>query len=349
MSICLIGLGSNLGDREDTLLGAVKRLDDHPRISTIRHSRWHETSPVGGPTDQGPFLNGAALLETSLGPESLLESLGEIEAALGRRRVERWGARTIDLDVLLYDRLVCRTPTLTIPHPRMAWRRFVLEPAVEVAASMIHPTTGWSVGRLLEHLDSAVPYVAITGPVGAGKSRLAKRLVQETPARLITEEVFPDMAAAFRSHRSGNVWAVQLEFLEGRVGLLRQDLPAWSEPGVTWVTDFWFGQSLAYAEVWLSPRQFASFRPAWEDARSRVIEPKLTVFLDVPTDRFVRRIEGRGSQKAEGPPPDRLEAIRQAFRRLMDTPGHGPVLWLLDEDEDQALVEVLAAVDAMNK
>ena len=348
MSTCLIGLGSNLGNREEMLLKAVKRLSEHPQIDAIRHSGWHETPPIGGPADQGPYLNGAARVETSLDPEAILGTLTGIETALGRQRAERWGARTIDLDLLLYDRLVRRTPLLTIPHPRMAWRRFVLRPAVEVAASMLHPTTGWTVGRLLDHLDSALPYVAITGPVAAGKTRLAERLVQGASARLINEHAHRDMADTFRAHRSGNAWAVQLEFLEGRVRLLGQDLPDWSDPKSTWVSDFWFGQSLAYAEVWLSPRQFDLFCPIWEDARSRVIEPKLTVLLDVETDRLVRRIRRRGCPEADGLMSERLEAIRQALLRLVDSPGHGPVMWPADEDEDRIFAEVLAAVEAMS-
>lgn len=348
MSTCLIGLGSNLGDREEMLLKAVKRLGEHPRIDAIQHSGWHETPPIGGPADQGPYLNGAARVETSLDPEALLGTLAGIETSLGRQRAERWGARTIDLDLLLYDRLVRRSPLLTIPHPRMVWRRFVLVPAVEVAASMLHPTTGWTVRRLLDHLDSALPYVAITGPVAAGKTRLAERLVRGASARLISEHAHRGMADAFCAHRSGNGWAVQLEFLEGRVRLLGKDLPGWSDPNSTWVSDFWFGQSLAYAEVWLSPRQFDLFCPIWENARSRVIEPKLTVLLDVATDRIVRRIRRRGYPEADGLIPERLETIRQALLRLADSPGHGPVMWLADEDEDRIFAEVAAAVEAMN-
>ena len=349
MSTCLIGLGSNLGDREEMLLKAVRRFGEHPRIDAVHHSGWHETRPIGGPADQGPYLNGAARVETSLDPEALLAALAEIETTLGRQRGERWGARTIDLDLLLYDQMVCRTPVLTIPHPRMAWRRFVLRPAVEVAASMVHPTTGWTVRRLLDHLDSALPYVAITGPVAAGKTRLAERLVRGASARLISEHAHRDMADAFRDHRAGNAWAVQLEFTQGRVRLLGQDLPGWSDPKSTWVSDFWFGQSLAYAEVWLSPRQFDLFCPIWEDARSRVIQPKLTVLLDVATDRLIRRIKRRGCREADGVMSERLEAIRQALLRLVDRQGHGPVMWLADEDEDRIFAEVLAAVEAMNR
>jgi deoxyadenosine/deoxycytidine kinase len=230
----------------------------------------------------------------------------------------------------------------------MAWRRFVLRPAVEVAASMVHPTTGWTVDRLLDHLDSALPYVAVTGPVAAGKTRLAERLVQTTAARLISEPARHDVADTFLAHRSGNAWAVQLEFLEGRVQLLGQDLPAWNDPQSAWVSDFWFGQSLAYAEAWLPARQFDLFHPIWEDARSRVIEPKLIVFLDLATDRLVRRIGQRGCPEVDGLMAERLEAIRRALLRLVDSPGQGPVIWVADEDEDRVFSEVLAAVEAMN-
>jgi 2-amino-4-hydroxy-6-hydroxymethyldihydropteridine diphosphokinase len=152
MADCLISLGSNLGDRQAILDAAVARLREHPAISELRCSRWHETLPVGGPAGQPPYLNGAARLETSLSPRELLVLLQEIENQFGRQRFERWGPRTLDLDLLLYDDLVINTPELALPHPRMPERRFVLEPALEVAAEMVHPTTGRSIARLLQSL-----------------------------------------------------------------------------------------------------------------------------------------------------------------------------------------------------
>ncbi len=153
MSSCLIGLGSNLGDRRATLDLAVEHLDRHPQMVFRRRSRWYETAPDGGPTGQPTYLNGAAVVETSLGPQSVLEVLQQIESDLGRRRSVRWGPRTVDLDLLLYDRVVLDdAPSLVLPHPRMAQRRFVLEPAAEVAGSMVHPTTGLTISRLLDRL-----------------------------------------------------------------------------------------------------------------------------------------------------------------------------------------------------
>jgi 2-amino-4-hydroxy-6-hydroxymethyldihydropteridine diphosphokinase len=152
MSRALVAIGCNLGDRREQLEGAVARLRATPGIASVAASRWHETAPVGGPTGQGVFLNGALLVETSLGPEPLRQALTRVESELGRTRDVRWQARLLDLDLLLYDQLVISTPELVIPHPRMAFRHFVLEPAAEIAPGMVHPLIGWRVDKLARHL-----------------------------------------------------------------------------------------------------------------------------------------------------------------------------------------------------
>ena len=132
-SLALIGLGSNLGDRPANLNGAISALGQVPGITVRQVSSFHETEPVGGPPGQGMFLNAVAVLETDLEPLPLLHVLQEIEARFGRQRTVRWGERTLDLDLLLFDDRIIDTPELCVPHPRMRTRRFVLEPLVEVA------------------------------------------------------------------------------------------------------------------------------------------------------------------------------------------------------------------------
>ena len=134
MATAYIGLGSNLGDRGENLRRALERLGA-ARVSTIR-----ETDPVGV-TEQPRFLNAVAELETDLPPRALLDRLLEIERDLGRDREseERWGPRAIDLDLLLYDDEVIDEPGLTVPHPRLAERRFVLEPLAELAPELVLP------------------------------------------------------------------------------------------------------------------------------------------------------------------------------------------------------------------
>jgi 2-amino-4-hydroxy-6-hydroxymethyldihydropteridine diphosphokinase len=141
-SLALIGLGSNLGDRPANLSGAISALGEVPGISVIQVSTFHETEPVGGPPGQGLFLNAVALIETDLEPLPLLHVLHEIEFRFGRQRTVRWGERTLDLDLLLFDDRVIDTPELCVPHPRMRTRRFVLEPLVEIAPAAVDPVTG---------------------------------------------------------------------------------------------------------------------------------------------------------------------------------------------------------------
>jgi 2-amino-4-hydroxy-6-hydroxymethyldihydropteridine diphosphokinase len=135
-----VGLGSNLGDREATIRRAVELLDSEPGVRVVSVASLRETDPVGH-VDQPRFLNGACAVETKLPPRTLLERLLAIEAELGRERslAERWGPRMIDLDLLLYGDEVVDEPGLTVPHPRLAERRFVLEPLAELSPSLVLP------------------------------------------------------------------------------------------------------------------------------------------------------------------------------------------------------------------
>lgn len=146
MTRAYVGLGANLGDREATIRAALAALPGVVGVSTLR-----ETEPVGV-VDQPPFLNGAAALETELGPRELLDVLLAVERDLGRERRERWGPRTIDLDLLLYGDETIDEPGLTVPHPRLHERRFALEPLLELAPDLVVPARG-RVANLLAELD----------------------------------------------------------------------------------------------------------------------------------------------------------------------------------------------------
>jgi 2-amino-4-hydroxy-6-hydroxymethyldihydropteridine diphosphokinase len=155
MPTTYIGLGANLGDREATIRRALGRLRAHPHIEVTAESSLIETDPVGGPPGQPPFLNGAAALETELTPHALLHVLKRIEDDLGRRPRERWGPREIDLDLLLYADRVVETDRLTVPHPRLQDRRFVLAPLAEIAPDARDPVTGRTVREMLAALGES--------------------------------------------------------------------------------------------------------------------------------------------------------------------------------------------------
>ena len=141
MTRAYVGLGANLGDREATLRRAIELLGTEAGSEVVAVSTLRETEPVGY-ADQPPFLNGAVAVETGLSPRDLLDRLLAVERVLGRVREEgpRFGPRTVDLDLLLYDDRVVDEPSLTVPHPRLAERRFALEPLHELDPELALPS-----------------------------------------------------------------------------------------------------------------------------------------------------------------------------------------------------------------
>lgn len=150
--IAYVALGANLGDRAKTLESAIAQLRGTEGILVLKYSTLHETAAVGGPMGSPPFLNAVVEIQTSLSPDTVLETLLSVEKNLGRVRRDKWEPRTIDLDLILYGDAVINTPHLTIPHPLMHQRRFVLAPLAEIAPEAIHPLLTKSAKALLAGL-----------------------------------------------------------------------------------------------------------------------------------------------------------------------------------------------------
>jgi 2-amino-4-hydroxy-6-hydroxymethyldihydropteridine diphosphokinase len=151
-----VGIGSNLGEREQHVRAALDALAALPDTTLTRASSFYDTEAVGGP-DQPDFLNAVAELDTDLTPRQLFWNLMRIERQLGRVRTVRWGPRTIDLDLLLAGDWVISEPDLQVPHPELTRRSFVLVPLVELDPMLRHPITGDTLLQILSRLETRPP------------------------------------------------------------------------------------------------------------------------------------------------------------------------------------------------
>jgi len=179
-----ISLGSNLGDRRAILDAALRALDRVAGVVVVRVSSYHETAPVGGPAGQGPFLNAAARLETTLAPRDLLEATQAIERDLGRVRTVRWGERTLDIDLLIFGSQFIDEPDLKLPHPQLTLRRFVLRPLVEIEPNVIDTFTQRTASDLLANLGRKPRIIMLDKSIVASAPELPRELATWLPGIL---------------------------------------------------------------------------------------------------------------------------------------------------------------------
>lgn len=340
-----------------------------PGVSVVEVSRLRETRPVGGPPGQPSYWNAACLVETEHAPLEFLGLLQSVENALHRERSGHWGPRTIDLDLLLYDDIVLQTDSLTIPHPRMTTRRFVLEPAAEIAGSLVHPAAGCTVADLLDNISHPAPYVAVAAVPAAGGPEVALAVADRLFARVVHAPGPPPIGEAFDSNRLESV-------LAGWLGSLAAARACGISHGV--VSDFWTG-SLRLAAESLEPAGRQAFEAAFDagvDERSR---PQVVLLLKADPAALGERIRfregrssrhsdvfadlvlpaaGRGAGGSQDAPLDELITLQERLcRELCDggvsrrrpPPRDRPraVVVIDSSDLGRAVEEAVAAVEAM--
>lgn len=359
MARCLIGCGSNLGRRREQLDRAVELLRFMPGVSVVAVSRYRETLPIGGPDGQPPFLNGACLIETGLPPHDILGMLTAVENTLHRERHEHWGPRTLDLDLLLYDDVVLDTPALTVPHPRMVTRRFVLEPAAEIAADLRHPIAGCTVQALLDNLSRPHPLVAIVGPPGSGSPEVAAAVADAVMARPVHAPLpLPAGTSDITTWRATlAAWERALDELE------------WHDDPHGTIADFALDMLRVAADD-LPAAEAARFDGEIDRALARTVAPQVVILLQTDAVTCGERsvvggrptpagcdagfVPGSAALLAAAPPaggvasPAGLQERLACHLRRADLPARPlAVLTIAAGDVAAACVEATAAVEAM--
>jgi 2-amino-4-hydroxy-6-hydroxymethyldihydropteridine diphosphokinase len=336
-TLALIALGSNLGDRKATLDAALAALATTPGVTLRASSRHHETAPVGGPGGQGPFLNAAAALETTLDPFALHGRLRQIEADAGRERRVRWGERTLDLDLLIHGTAFLQTDELTLPHPRMGFRRFVLAPLAEIAPGITHTPSGRSIAELLALLDRRPSYVALAGPPNPMKSAILELIGSKLSAtRLRQEDLESHPLTPLKS------WTDRAAGFEAAARRLD--------------VDFWKGRD---GHQWL----ISDFCLATDYGGSRHAVPLVLYLAAMPDRRAQAEASGESSEAAWSESTSRRERLRKLFGRVL-TPTLGavidpamtigpapwsadhPLLWPESDEPSRIADEILAACAA---
>lgn len=349
MACCLIGCGSNQGARREQLDRAIELLGVMPGITMRAVSRHRETRPIGGPPDQDPFLNGACLIDTELWPHELLGVLSAVENTLHRDRTERWGPRTLDLDILLYDQLVLDNEVvdgsaLTIPHPRMTTRRFVLEPAVEIAPGLLHPLSRCSLSDLLDNISQAHLHVAIVGAPGSGAAAVAGAVADATLARLVQAPAVLPWRKRAGLPDGGDPDAAWSAALSACARPL--EISTWPDDPHGTVADYWLGSHLVAAEDTLSPMALGRYMAEHTAVTAKTVTPHVAILLRASPETLAERAAAQDIPVADLVRlQDRLLARLRCGKQAGDRVPHAVVVVAAD-DLSRATDEAIAAVEA---
>jgi len=316
-----IGLGSNLGDRNSFITGALKMLTGTPEVEVTAVSELLETSPLAQ-ANQPKYLNAVAQIKTSLSAETLHKKLRDIESSLGRARTEKWLPRTIDLDILLFGQEVISLPHLTIPHPQMHLRSFVLAGLCQLNGDLQHPVIKESMYELAARLggadfvpDSNLPQlVSVAGIIGVGKTTLTKKLSNLLACEAIFEayDKNPFMPDVYTGRKELALDS-QLYFLTSRIGQLNSKTLAC---GQIVISDYIFDKELIYARRLLDARQLALYDKIYRQFEGEVAAPVLVIYLRDSAERCLRRIRKRNRPYEQVIGLQFLEELSSCYEQL---------------------------------
>ena len=336
-----LSLGSNQGDKLKTLQKAIHDIAES--IGAIQNiSSVYKTSSWGYEGED--FYNICIGVSTYLQPENLLKKLLGIEKKYGRERKKTNGYsdRKIDIDILLFDNEIIFSKEVTIPHPRMLERKFVLVPLVEIAKNTLHPIEKKQLGSCLNNCSDAsliekisaklirpIPltekynYIAIEGNIGAGKTSLAKLMSDEFNAKVVLER-FADNAflPKFYNDKERFAFPLEMSFLADRYQQLIDDLAQFDLFKNLIVSDYYIFKSLIFAQVTLQKEEYTLYRKIFDIMYREISKPDLYIYLYQNTNRLLDNIKKRGRDYEQNIEASYLQKIHDGYSGFIKTEQH---------------------------
>jgi 2-amino-4-hydroxy-6-hydroxymethyldihydropteridine diphosphokinase len=336
--ITYLSLGTNQGNKLENLQNAINSIAD--KVGDIQKvSSVYKTASWG--FNSSDFFNTCIKITTYHPPEKLIRILLHIESELGRERKEskEYADRNIDIDILLFDDEIIFSKTLTVPHPEMLERKFVLVPLVEIAATTFHPiekkqlavclkncTDSSEISLVEEKLKRPIPisekynYIAIEGNIGAGKTSLAKMMSDEFNAKIILER-FADnpFLPKFYEDKERFAFPLEMSFLADRYQQLSDDLAQLDLFKNLIVSDYYIFKSLIFAQITLQKEEYLLYRKMFDLMYKEITKPDLYVYLYQNTDRLLENIKKRGREYEQNIEADYLQKIHDGYKQFIST------------------------------
>lgn len=328
-----LSLGSNQGNRLAQLQQCIFRLNE--RLGkTLAVSSVYENAAVGFVGDD--FLNACILLETERNPTEVLTEILALEKEMGRERSETgcYSSRTLDIDIIYFNEDIISHENLTVPHPKMAERNFVLKPLADIAPQVYHPVLKKDTRNLLQQskdgnpltktpyklfkeqriLFSQLQFLAIEGNIGAGKSTLAKKIAQDFNAKLVLER-FADnpFLPKFYEDQGRYAFPLEMSFLADRYQQFMDDTSQFDLFKTFMVGDYDIFKSLIFAQITLQKDEFELYRKVFNFMYNEVRKPDIYVYLYQSTERLLRNIKTRGRDYEQQIAPEYLDNIHRGY------------------------------------
>ncbi|HLW31719.1 MAG TPA: 2-amino-4-hydroxy-6-hydroxymethyldihydropteridine diphosphokinase [Aequorivita sp.] len=341
-----LSIGSNIGDRFGHLQTAVNWLFEEVG-SIVKISSVYETPAMGFEGD--PFLNCAIWMRSDLKHSIIMDSILKIERTMGRKRNDSkiYASRPIDIDILLIDQLILETEKLTVPHPRIASRKFVLQPLYDIDSEVVHPVFNKDIAELLVETEdksilhkqskwllnpmkefniSKFNYIAIEGNIGAGKTSLASKIAQDFNAKLVLER-FKDNPFLPKFYEDPTRYAFPLEmsFLADRYQQLVDDITQLNLFKESVISDYDLNKSLIFAKITLTEVEFLLYKRLYSLIYKEMPRPDIYIYLYQNTEQLLENIRKRGRNYEKGIEASYLKRVNAGYLEFIKTQPEGNI------------------------